>query len=133
MSTCRVVGGLWVRLGKIKCAAIWVSLCVGIAALLILRSVGIFSFFLSIFYCSVGLFTMTPNSNIHASTKFSSKYRKIFSRNPLWWNFYFISVVNWNFHLCFLNAYLKYPRQGFAKDEEELRKLFFCFLPEANE
>jgi len=36
------VGGLWVRLGKIKCAAIWVGLCVGIAALLILRSVGIF-------------------------------------------------------------------------------------------
>ena len=61
MSTCRVVGGLWVRLGKIKCAAIWVGLCGCIAALLILRSVGIFSFFLSIFYWSVGLFTMTPN------------------------------------------------------------------------
>ena len=61
MSTCRVVGGLWVRLGKIKCAAICVGLCFGIAALLILRSVGIFSFFLSIFNWSVGLFTMTPN------------------------------------------------------------------------
>jgi len=38
-----VVGGLWVRLGKIKCAAIWVGLCGGIAALLILRRVGILS------------------------------------------------------------------------------------------
>jgi hypothetical protein len=37
-----MVGGLWLRLGKIKCAAIWVGLCVGIAALLILRSVSIF-------------------------------------------------------------------------------------------
>ncbi len=37
-----MVGGLWVRLGKIKCAAIWVGLCGGIAALLIIRSVGIF-------------------------------------------------------------------------------------------
>jgi hypothetical protein len=43
MSTDWVMGGLWVRLGKIKCAAIWVGLCVGIAALLILRSVGILS------------------------------------------------------------------------------------------
>jgi len=26
----RVVGGLWVRLGKIKCGAIWVGLCGGL-------------------------------------------------------------------------------------------------------
>jgi len=37
-----VVGGLWVRVGKIKCAAIWVGLRDWIAALLILRSAGIF-------------------------------------------------------------------------------------------
>jgi hypothetical protein len=43
LSNGRVVGGLWVRLGKIKCAAIWVGLCGCIAALLILRSVGILS------------------------------------------------------------------------------------------
>jgi len=36
-------GWAWVRLGKIKCAAICVGLCGGIAALLILRSVGILS------------------------------------------------------------------------------------------
>jgi len=46
------VGGVWVLFGKIKSrmvetsyAAIWVGLCVGIAALLILRSVGIFCSF----------------------------------------------------------------------------------------
>ena len=50
MSICRVVGGLWVRLGKIKCAAIWVGLCGCIAALLILRSVGILSVVL-LFVC----------------------------------------------------------------------------------
>ena len=50
-STCRVVGGLWVRLGKIKCAAIWVGLCVCIAALLILRSVGILSSVLLLVLC----------------------------------------------------------------------------------
>jgi len=30
------------RLGEIKCAAIWVGLCIGISALLILLSVGFF-------------------------------------------------------------------------------------------
>jgi hypothetical protein len=70
------------------------------------------------------------NSNIHASTKFSSKYRNKITSNPFQWgNFYFISVVHWNFHLCFSNAYLKYPRQGFARDEDEL--MFYALHREA--
>jgi len=47
----------WVKLNVLQ--KLW--LVYRLAALLILRRVGIFSFFLSIFYCSVGLFTMTPN------------------------------------------------------------------------
>ena len=56
------MGGLWVRLGKIKCAAIWVGLCGCIAALLILRRVGILStVFLLVYVTSVGRPTLAPN------------------------------------------------------------------------
>jgi len=56
------VGGLWVRLGKIKCAAIWVGLCGCIGALLILRSVGIFVFRFNVSLMSVVSFaTLAPN------------------------------------------------------------------------
>ena len=62
MSTGWVVGGLWVLLGKIKCAAIWVGLCVGIAALLILRSVGIFVCRFTVCLMSVvSSVTLAPN------------------------------------------------------------------------
>ncbi len=39
MSVCLGGGWAWVRWGKIKCAAIWVGLCEGIAALFILRRI----------------------------------------------------------------------------------------------
>jgi len=55
------VGGLWVRLGKIKCAAICVGLCGCIAALLILRSVGILVVFLSVYVSTVGRPTLACN------------------------------------------------------------------------
>jgi len=60
------VGRLWVRLGKIKCAAIWGGLCGCIAALLILRSVGILSFvFLSVYGYTVGLLGLQVTLNIY--------------------------------------------------------------------
>jgi len=67
------VGGLWVRLGKIKCAAIWVGLCGCIAALLILLSVGIFVVCFHVRLLSVVTsFTLAHNAYVYDSLGFRS-------------------------------------------------------------
>jgi len=71
-----VVGGLLVRLGKIKCAAIWVGLCSCIAALLILRSVGIFDCRFNVSMMSfVSSVALAPNG-LTAGAVAESKERK---------------------------------------------------------
>lgn len=74
----------WVGLverGKIKCAAICVGLCSCIAALLILRRVGILSVRFIFVYCRLCVSTLVPNFRISANRYFS---RGLPKRDKLW-------------------------------------------------